>query len=442
MSASSATLKIETAAVFEPLLAPARYKGAHGGRGSGKSHFFAEMLVEECLRFPGLRAVCVREVQKSLAESAKKLIEDKIIALGLSSLFDVQKAQINTPGGGSILFQGMQDHTAETIKSLEGIDRCWVEEAQTLSETSWRMLRPTIRAPGSEIWASWNPRFETDPVDKFFRKDEHDPGRVVCVQANWRDNPWFPRELEDERLDDLKNDPEAAPHVWDGGYVTILKGAYYASGLVDAERDGRITATFLDPNLRINCHWDIGGPGKKADAMTLVINQWVGREIRILEGIEGQGQVLGYYLNELRVRGWDGARKPYMVVPHDAAQTHADNPTGIDFEAQLKAAGYETKKLHSPPGIVMQRISTAKRLFPRMVFNSAKGADGIDKTQGLRKALGWYHEKRDEDRNVGLGPDHDWSSHYADAFGLMAIDYKEPALTITREVRPRFGTMA
>jgi phage terminase large subunit len=438
-------LTIETARAFKPLLNKARYKGAHGGRGSGKSHFFAELLVEDCIRNPGLRAVCIREVQKDLRDSAKKLIEDKIQALGVGSLFEVQERQIKTPGGGLIIFQGMQDHTAESVKSLEAFDRAWVEEAQTLSETSWRMLRPTIRKAGSEIWCSWNPRFERDPVDKFFRKDAHTPGRVVCVEANWRDNPWFPEELEDERQDDLRNDPEAVPNVWDGAYVTILKGAYYSAGLVEAEREGRITFVSPDPNLRIYAHWDIGGPGKKADAMTIVISQWVGREIRILEGIEGQGQVLGYYLNELRRRGWDGARKPYMVVPHDAAQTHADNPLGIDFEAQLKAAGYETKKLHSPPGIVMQRIQAAKRLFGRMIFNNVKDVDGNDKTAGLRGALGWYHEKRDEKdgRNVGLGPDHDWSSHYADAFGLMAIDYKEPTLSLKPvEARPKFGTMA
>jgi phage terminase large subunit len=436
--ASSAPISIETPAVFEPLLDAARYKGAYGGRGSGKSHFFAELLVEECLRFPGLNAVCIREVQKDLRHSAKKLIEGKIEKLGVGSLFGIQNAEIKTPGGGVILFQGMQDHTAESIKSLEGMNRCWVEEAQTLSEKSWRMLRPTIREPGSEIWASWNPRFERDPVNKFFRVDKHDGDRVQSVLANWRDNPWFPKELADDRADDLGNDPESCPHVWEGEYVSILKGAYYGDGLRDAERDGRICFAAIDPNIRIHAHWDIGGPGKKADAMTIVISQWVGREIRILEGIEGQGQVLGYYLNELRERGWDGQRKPFMVVPHDAAQTHADNPIGIDFEAQLRAAGYQTKKLHSPPGIVMQRIQTAKRLFPRMVFNK-------EKTEGLRGALGWYHEKRDEKegRNVGLGPDHDWSSHYADAFGLMAIDYKEPTLTINREVmRPKYGTMA
>lgn len=417
---SSARIHLPTAEVFEPLLAPARYKGAHGGRGSGKSHFFAELLVEDCLRFPGTRGVCVREVQKSLKDSAKKLIEDKIQAMGVGSLFDVQTSEIKTPGGGSILFQGMQDHTAESIKSLEGIDRAWVEEAQTLSEKSWRMLRPTIRKPGSEIWASWNPRLDRDPVDKFFRKDKHEPGRVICVQANWRDNPWFPRELEDERQDDLRNDPEAVAHVWDGAYVQILKGAYYAQALIDAERQKRIGNVALEPLMQVRAFWDIGGPGKKADAMAIWVAQFVGREIRVLDYIEGQGQVLAYYLHEFRERGWKDEKKPLMVVPHDAAQTHADNPTGMDFEAQLRKAGFETKLIaNQGAGAVMQRVATTRRLFPRIWFNR-------DTTEAGRAALGWYHEKRDEDRNVGLGPEHDWSSHGADAFGLMCVAYEEP----------------
>lgn len=419
-------LAIDTAEVFEPLLGDTRYKGAHGGRGSGKSHFFAELLVEDALRFPGLRAVCIREVQKSLKESAKKLIEDKIIQLGLGSKFDCQNSEIKTPGGGVIIFQGMQDHTAESIKSLEGFDRAWAEEAQTLSEKSWRMLRPTIRKPGSQIWASWNPRLKTDPVDAFFRQQQHEPGRVACVQANWKDNPWFPAELEEERQDDLKNDPDSVPHVWDGDYVSILKGAYYAQGLKQAAQDKRICFVPRDPIMQLRAHWDIGGPGKKADAMSIVIDQFVGREIRVLDHITGQGQVLGYYVNELRERGYQNA---LCVVPHDAAQTHADNPIGIDFEAQLKLAGFKTKKVQSPPGIVMQRIATTRRLFSRIWFNDQK-------TEALRAALGWYHEKRDEDRNYGMGPEHDWSSHDADAFGLMCIDYEEPKVGHKTDRRP------
>jgi phage terminase large subunit len=426
------TLAIETARVFSPLLKPRRYKGARGGRGSGKSHFFAEMIVEQAIRNPGTRVVCIREVQKSLAQSAKKLIEDKIQSLNVGSLFSPLKTEIGTPGGGVILFQGMQDHTAETIKSLEGMDVAWIEEAQTLSDRSWRMLRPTIRKDKSEIWASWNPRLKSDPVDRFFREPANlqDP-QIVSVEANWRDNPWFPSVLEDERLRDLANDPDAYPHVWEGEHITILTGAYYAPALRQAEAEGRIDFIPVDPNLRIHAFWDIGGPGKKADAMSIVIAQFVAQRINVLDHIEGVGQVLGYYTQELRDRGWERA---FCVVPHDAAQTHADNPTGMDFEAQLRQSGFQTRKVHSPPGIVMQRIATVRRLFPRIFFNK-------DKTEGLRSALGWYHEKKDEKREIGLGPDHDWSSHAADAFGLMAISYEEPRKVIQSLPIQSFGAV-
>ena len=163
---SKQTLTIPTPEVFEPLLQPSRYKGAFGGRGSGKSHFFAELGVERCMLRKGSRGVCIREVQKSLKDSAKRLIEDKIGALGVSAHFDALNDSIKTPGGGVILFQGMQDHTAESIKSLEGFDWAWVEEAQTLSARSLEMLRPTIRAPGSELWFSWNPRSAKDLVGR------------------------------------------------------------------------------------------------------------------------------------------------------------------------------------------------------------------------------------------------------------------------------------
>lgn len=214
---SSSTLEIQTPRVFVPLLAPARYKGVHGGRGSGKSHFMAEALIERALLQPGLRAVCIREVQKSLEQSVKRLIEDKIEALGVGPQFEVQKVEIKTPGDGLIIFQGMQNHTAESIKSLEGYDVAWAEEAQSLSQRSLDLLRPTIRKPGSELWFSWNPSRATDPVDALLRGKEPIPGSVV-VEANWRDNPWFPDVLRDEKDWDQRRDPEKYQHIWLGGY--------------------------------------------------------------------------------------------------------------------------------------------------------------------------------------------------------------------------------
>lgn len=197
-----------------------------GGEGSGKSHFFAEALVEKCILEPGLRAVCLREVQKTLKESAKRLIEDKIQALGLGSLFEVQNDCIKAPGGGTIIFQGLADHTAESIKSLEGFRVAWVEEAQTLSERSLEMLRPTIRAPGSEIWMSWNPRNATDPVDMLLRGTDVPPDAVV-VRANYSDNPFFPDELEQERRFDQRTKRDRYAHIWLGEYEPAALGAIW-----------------------------------------------------------------------------------------------------------------------------------------------------------------------------------------------------------------------
>jgi phage terminase large subunit len=205
-------LKIKTPRAFAPLLQPSRYKGAYGGRGSGKSHFFAEKLVEDCLEEKGMLAVCIREVQKSLMQSSKRLLEDKIVDLRVGHLFKVFEREIETPGDGVVIFQGMQDCSAESIKSLEGFQRAWVEEAQVLSARSLTLLRPTIRAKGSELWASWNPRRKSDAVDAFFRGQQPVPG-AITVAANWRDNPWFPAELEAERQLDLARYPDRYEHI-------------------------------------------------------------------------------------------------------------------------------------------------------------------------------------------------------------------------------------
>lgn len=220
------TLRIETPRVFLPLLQDARYKGAHGGRGSGKSHHFAESLVEDCLVHSGTRAVCIREVQKTLKESAKRLIEDKIEALGVSQYFNVKSTEIETPGGGVIIFQGMQDHTAESIKSLEGFHRAWCEEAQTLSARSLELLRPTIRAPGSQLWFSWNPRSALDPVDALLR-GESPPDDSIVVKANYSDNPFFPKELEAERSYDEQHKRDRYGHIWRGDFEPQSVGAIW-----------------------------------------------------------------------------------------------------------------------------------------------------------------------------------------------------------------------
>jgi phage terminase large subunit len=414
----SRTLRIETARVFKPLLEPARYKGAHGGRGSGKSHFFAESLIEQCLLVRGTRAVGIREVQKTLKESAKRLIEDKLqeFRLGESDGFKVFNEVVQTPGDGIIVFQGMQDHNAESIKSLEGYRIAWVEEAQTLSARSLALLRPTIREAGSELWFSWNPRRPSDAVDVMLRGGSP-PTDAVVVQSNWRDNPKFPAVLEQERLDCLRSQPDQYDHIWEGGYATVLAGAYYAKSLADAKSDGRIGKVSRDPLMTLRLFWDIGGTGARADACAIWVAQFVGREIRLLDYYEASGQPLEAHINWMRSRGYS-PEKAQIWLPHDGVS--GDKVYSVSYQSALQASGYTvTVVKNQGAGAAKARIEAARRLFPAMWFHKETTQPGLE-------AIGWYHERRDESRNLGLGPEHDWSSHAADAFGLMCVAYELP----------------
>ena len=418
-------LVIETAEVFEPLLQPARYKGAYGGRGSGKSHIFAEMMVEDAVLAPGLmgeglRAVCIREVQKSLKDSAKRLIETKLEKFGLGTRqgFKVFDNVIQTPKDGTIIFQGMQDHTAESVKSLEGFHRAWVEEAQTLSAFSLQLLRPTIRwedqsrGLASEIHFSWNPRRKNDAVDMFLRGPTPPPNSIV-VRANWNNNPWFPQVLEAERRDDLSNRPSQYPHIWEGDYATVFDGAYFAALLSVARRENRIGRLAADPLLSKRAYWDIGGTGAKADARAIWIVQFVGKEIRVLDYRESSGQPLAADVTWLRSSGYTGIA---CVLPHDGETN--DRVHDVSYQSALSAAGFPVTVIpNQGKGAAMQRVEAVRRLLPQCWFDEAKCDPGI-------QALGWYHEKKDDARNVGLGPEHDWSSHGADAFGLMCVAYE------------------
>lgn len=420
------TLQLKTPKVFAPLLEPSRYKAAWGGRGSGKSHFFAELLIEDCLAEPsenggeGMRAVCIREVQKDLAQSSKLLIESKLNVYGLneSQGFKVYRDQITTPGDGLIIFKGMNDYTADSIKSLEGFKRSYWEEAQTATGHSLNLLRPTMRATGSQLWFSWNPRRKTDPIDVMLRGDEVPTGATV-VKANWQDNPWFTAELEQERLDCLRMQPEQYDHIWDGGYVSVIEGAYYAKDIVKARNDKRIGRVSADPLMTIRLYFDIGGTGARADAVSIWAAQFIGKEIRVLDYYEAVGQPLATHIAWLRSRGYT-PDKAQIWLPHDGSTQ--DKVYDVSYESALRDAGYTVTVVpNQGKGAAKARIEAARRLFPAMWFNEETTQAGID-------ALGWYHEKKDENRNIGLGPEHDWSSHGADSFGLMCVAYEEPVL--------------
>lgn len=204
---------------------PARYKGAHGGRGSGKSHFFAGWAVVQMASRAGFRIVCVREVQNSIKDSVKQLLEDKIADLGLSAFFTITEHEIRGRNGSLCIFRGLQNHTAASIKSLEGFDVAWIEEAQTISQMSLDLLTPTIRKPGSEIWASWNPVSEADPIDVLMRGQP--PEGAIVVQANWSDNPYFPEALREDMERDRQRQPDKYAHVWEGKYQSLSEARIF-----------------------------------------------------------------------------------------------------------------------------------------------------------------------------------------------------------------------
>jgi len=241
---------------------PSRYKGAWGGRGSGKSHLFAELMIEAHILDQKRRSVCVREVQKSLAQSVKRLLETKIESMNAGAYFEVQEAVIKSKkGDGAIIFQGMQNHTADSIKSLEGYDCAWVEEAQSLSQRSLDLLRPTIRKPNSELWFTWNPASAGDPVDHLLRGDNIPPKSII-IPVNYDDNPWFPEVLRAEMEYDRARDPDKYAHVWLGKYLTNSSSRVFKNWRIEefeapADATHRLGADWgfaVDPTTLVRCH--------------------------------------------------------------------------------------------------------------------------------------------------------------------------------------------
>lgn len=396
-------------------------RGAFGGRGSGKTRSFAKMTAVRAHMWDqegreGL-VLCGREFMNSLEDSSLEEIKAAIRSEPwLVPHFDMGEKYVRTASGRiSYTFSGL-DRNIDSIKSKSRILLGWVDEAEPVSEEAWIKLIPTLREEDSELWVTWNPELETSSTHKRFRLSQ-DP-RYKVIELNWRDNPRFPSKLERDRLRDKEERPEQYEHIWEGGFKTAVEGAYYAAALTTAKEMGRITSLALDPLMTIRAYWDIGGTGAKADATAIWICQFIGQQIRVLDYYEAKGQPLSAHLAWLRKRGYGEA---YCILPHDGA--HGEAVVDTTYEGAIRSAGFEAITIpNQGTGAASMRIEAARRLFPRVWFDD-------ERTRSGRLALGWYHEKRDDKRNVGLGPEHDWASHGADAFGLMAIDYEEPTST-------------
>ena len=406
-------------------------RGAYGGRGSAKTRSFAKMaavvgMIHGQAGTSGI-ILCARQFMNSLDDSSleecKRAIEEEPF---LASYYEIGDKYIKSRDGRiQFAFAGL-DRNIASIKSKGRILICWVDEAEPVTEHAWTILEPTLREEGAgwnaELWVTWNPARKTAAVESRFRhvKDE----RIKLVELNWRDNPKFPEVLERKRLRDLETRPDQYEHVWEGAYVTAVEGAYFAKYLSKARNDGRIGRVAEDPLMAKRVFVDIGGTGAKADAFAMWVAQFVGLEVRVLNYYESQGQPLAAHMRWLRDNDC-GPGEAEIVLPHDG-ETH-DRVHDVSFESAFRKAGYSVTVIpNQGKGAAKQRIEAARKLFPSIWFDAEKCSAGLD-------ALGWYHEKRDDERGIGLGPEHDWSSHGADAFGLMCVAYKPP---VTKALKP------
>ena len=402
-------------------------RGAHGGRGSGKTRSFAKMAAVRGY-IHGMAGesgviLCARQFMNSLEDSSleecKRAIEEEPF---LAAYYDVGDKYIKSRDDRiHFSFAGL-DRNIASIKSKGRLLLCWVDEAEPVTDEAWLTLIPTLREEGSdwnaELWVTWNPKRKTAPVEGRFRFSTDVLTKVV--ELNWRDNPKFPAKLERDRLRDLAERPDQYGHIWDGEYATALAGAYFAQPLAQAKTENRIGRVAPDPLMAIRLFADIGGTGAKADNFVFWAVQFIGREIRVVNHYEQQGQPIASHLNWLRSQGYT-PDKAQIWLPHDGDQQ--DKVNDVSYRSAFEQAGYAVTVVpNQGKGAAMLRVEAARRLFPSMWFNEATTQPGID-------ALGWYHEKRDEARGIGLGPDHDWASHSADAFGLVCVAYELPSAT-------------
>jgi phage terminase large subunit len=401
-------MNVEFPEKLQPLFEDARYTILYGGRGGAKSWGVARALLilgaANKLRIP-----CCREIQLSIRDSVIALLANQIEELGLSSFYEVQAKAIYGKNGTEFSFHGLR-HNVSNIKSLEGADICWVEEAQNVSNSSWNTLIPTIRKPNSRIIVTFNPGLESDiTYDRFVKNP---PTGAKVIKINWSDNPWFPDVLKQE-LEDLKlRNYDDYLNVWEGHCKVALDGAVYKDELQRATLENRITKVPYDRLKPVNTAWDLG----RSDMTSIWFYQVAGLgELRIIDYYENNKKDISHYLQELQSRGY-----VYGVhhMPHDAESEHLVADKTI--AGQARAAGFKVNVIKKFPGAIATGINMVRTIFPNCYFDAEKCADGI-------QCLRHYHYDTDEStEKTSKEPVHDWSSHGADAFRYLAVGFKEP----------------
>ena len=406
MLIEQAIAKAEFPVKLEPLFRQSRYKVLYGGRGGAKSWGIARALLILAAKKP-LRILCAREFQTSIKDSVHKLLTDQIVALDLTGFYEVTQSSIRGMNGSEFAFVGLKNNVAN-VKSYEGIDICWVEEAQTVSRNSWNILIPTIRKEGSEIWVSFNPELETDETYQRFVVSP--PADTISVKINFWDNPWFPETLRNE-MEALKaRNHEAYMQVWEGVCRQTVDGAIFAKEMQKAEAENRITKVPYDPVKPVHAVCDLGW----SDATAWWFVQFVGMETRLIRYFEDSQRTMTSYLADLQSFGYV---YDTIWLPHDA-QNKTLAAAGRSIEDIVRGAGFKTRVLERVPTV--DSINAARTIFPNCYFDRENCADGLN-------CLRHYRYEVDPDTgNFSKMPLHDRHSHGADAFRYIALMVKEP----------------
>jgi phage terminase large subunit len=384
------------------LFEPHRYKVAYGGRGSGKSWGFARALLLQAANKP-LRVLCAREVQRSIKNSVHQLLSDQIQALGLGQFYEVLESEIRGLNGSLFVFTGLANNTAESIKSYEGIDRVWCEEAQTISRKSWDILIPTIRKPESEIWVSFNPGLDTD--DTYMRYCVTPPDNAKVVKLNYMDNPWFSEVLEIERLHSEKTNPDYA-NIWLGECKAAVDGAIYSNEIREAQENGRITTVPYDPMLKVHVVFDLGFN----DSMAIILCQRGVSDIRIIKYIEDNHRTLDSFSSEIRSLNYNWGT---MFLPHDGKSR--DYKSGLSAEDIMRKQGWTVRIV--PVSSIESGIKIARMHFHKCYFDKS--------AHRLLECLKNYKRSINSSTNEPGAPLHDEYSHGADAFRYMATSVEQ-----------------
>lgn len=408
---------------MEAFLTPARYKVVRGGRGSGKSWTIARLLATLAYQNP-VRILCAREVQTSIRQSVHRLLQDQIRLLGYENQFEILDQEIRGKNGSLFTFTGLSSLTIDALKSNEGCDICWVEEGHTITENSWRILLPTIRKSGSEIWISYNPQLESDETHQRFTINK--PADCINVEMNWRDNPWFNDVLEAERQECIRVDAESYDNIWEGKCQAAVSGAIYFKQMQESEESGRICNIPYDPTLKVHIVMDLGWE----DSLSVILAQKHLSEIRIIEYIDVKHTPADALSAELRQKPYNWGR---LWLPHDGFSKSL-NSAGASTEDHFLSFGWDVVPKHEVMMIGREEgIRKTRMIFPQIYFNketcaakkNTKKSNNVNYTElnnRLIECLKRYRRNINTKTDTATTPVHDGYSHGADCLRYLAVN--------------------